>query len=100
MANISKVNLGKENVMIAVTAFEFGRKRAAIPNHFNADESTHVRQHSFPKFYNETIVVENRLSDNVGGVKYISSARSRSTPKSAISLSLRFCTIPNPKARS
>jgi hypothetical protein len=32
------------------------------------------------------IVGENRVSDNVGCVKYISSARSLSTPKSAISL--------------
>jgi len=35
-----------------------------------------------------------RLSDNVGGVKYISSVRSLSTPKSAISLSLRFAPYP------
>jgi hypothetical protein len=52
---IDELNLRKKHISIAVRAFEFGSKRAAISNHFNTDEFMHIEQHVFgASFYSDT----------------------------------------------
>ena len=48
-ANISKPNLCKQNVLIALTALKLTGKGAAIPNHLDVDELMHVEPHGFAK---------------------------------------------------